>query len=103
MPDIAAAKLAATILRASAEVTTSATTHCWMCDRRSWTAHRTTRRAAPLSSRLGAGSDHCYRAEMYALGRLLQLVGLTILPLAVVSEITGREPNPGLLLKFMLM
>jgi hypothetical protein len=40
---------------------------------------------------------------MYALGRLLQLVGLTILPLAVVSEITGREPNPGLLLKFMLM
>src|SRR2546421_565578 len=40
---------------------------------------------------------------MYAVGRFLQFVGLTILPLAVLSELTGSQPNPGLLLRFMLM
>ena len=38
---------------------------------------------------------------MYMAGRILQLVGLTILPLAVVNELTRRDP--GLLLKFMLV
>ena len=38
---------------------------------------------------------------MYTLGRFLQLVGLTILPLAIVSEL--NQSNPGLMLKFMLM
>jgi hypothetical protein len=38
---------------------------------------------------------------MYTLGRFLQLIGLTILPLAMVSELSNS--NPGLMLKFMLM
>jgi hypothetical protein len=38
---------------------------------------------------------------MYTLGRFLQIIGLTILPLAIVSELDNS--NPGLLLKFMLV
>jgi hypothetical protein len=38
---------------------------------------------------------------MYALGRFLQVVGLTILPLAILSELNNS--NPGLMLKFMLV
>lgn len=38
---------------------------------------------------------------MYTLGRFLQVVGLTILPLAIVSEL--NKSNPGLMLKFMLV
>jgi hypothetical protein len=38
---------------------------------------------------------------MYTLGRFLQIIGLTILPLAIVSELNNS--NPGLLLKFMLV
>ena len=38
---------------------------------------------------------------MYTLGRLLQLVGLIILPLAVVNELSHSDP--GLMLKFMFM
>ena len=38
---------------------------------------------------------------MYTVGRLLQLVGLTILPLAMVSELNNS--NTGLMLKFMLI
>ena len=38
---------------------------------------------------------------MYTLGRFLQVVGLTILPLAILSEL--NQSNPGLMLKFMLM
>jgi hypothetical protein len=38
---------------------------------------------------------------MYTVGRFLQLVGLTILPLAMVSEL--NHSNPGLMLKFMLV
>ena len=40
---------------------------------------------------------------MYTLGRLLQLVGLAIPPLAIVSELTGQQPNPGLMLRFLMM
>ena len=40
---------------------------------------------------------------MYTLGRLLQLAGLIILPLAIVNELSHRDPDPGLMLKFMLM
>jgi hypothetical protein len=36
--------------------------------------------------------------KMYTLGRFLQLVGLTIPPLAIIAELNER--NPGLLLKF---
>jgi hypothetical protein len=38
---------------------------------------------------------------MYTLGRFLQVVGLTILPLAIVNEL--NRSNPGLMLKFMLV
>lgn len=38
---------------------------------------------------------------MYTLGRLLQLAGLIILPLAVLNEL--NHSDPGLMLKFMLM
>jgi hypothetical protein len=38
---------------------------------------------------------------MYTLGRFLQLVGLTILPLAMVNELS--HGGTGLMLKFMLM
>ena len=38
---------------------------------------------------------------MYTSGRFLQIVGLTILPLAIVSEL--NKSNPGLMLKFMLV
>jgi hypothetical protein len=38
---------------------------------------------------------------MYTLGRILQVAGLTILPLAMVSELNNS--NPGLMLKFMLV
>lgn len=38
---------------------------------------------------------------MYTTGRILQLVGLTILPLAIVNELNHRDPS--LLLKFMLV
>jgi hypothetical protein len=38
---------------------------------------------------------------MYVLGRFLQIVGLTILPLAIVNEL--NQSNPGLMLKFMLV
>jgi hypothetical protein len=36
---------------------------------------------------------------MYGLGRLLQLVGLAIPPLAIIGELNER--NPSLLLKFL--
>jgi hypothetical protein len=36
---------------------------------------------------------------MYSLGRCLQLVGLTIPPLAIIAELNER--NPSLLLKFL--
>ena len=38
---------------------------------------------------------------MYTLGRFLQLVGLTIPPLAIVSEL--NQSNPGLMLKFLFV
>lgn len=38
---------------------------------------------------------------MHTLGRFLQVVGLTILPLAILSELNNS--NPGLMLKFMLV
>ena len=38
---------------------------------------------------------------MYTLGRFLQVIGLTIPPLAIVSEL--NQSNPGLMLKFMFM
>jgi hypothetical protein len=38
---------------------------------------------------------------MYTVGRFLQIVGLTILPLAILSEL--NHTNPGLMLKFMLI
>jgi hypothetical protein len=38
---------------------------------------------------------------MYTLGRFLQIVGLTILPLAILSELNNS--NPGLMLKFMFV
>jgi hypothetical protein len=38
---------------------------------------------------------------MYTLGRFLQLVGLIILPLAILNEL--NQSNPGLMLKFMFM
>lgn len=38
---------------------------------------------------------------MYTLGRFFQIVGLTILPLAIVNEL--NRSNPGLMLKFMLV
>jgi hypothetical protein len=40
---------------------------------------------------------------MYTLGRLLQMVGLAIPPLAIVSELTGPQPNPGLMLRFLVV
>lgn len=33
----------------------------------------------------------------------MQFVGLTIPPLAILAELAGREPNPGLLLKFLVV
>jgi hypothetical protein len=36
---------------------------------------------------------------MYRLGRILQVVGLIIPPLAIIAELNDR--NPGLLLKFL--
>lgn len=36
---------------------------------------------------------------MYSLGRILQLVGLSIPPLAIIAELNER--NPSLLLKFL--
>jgi hypothetical protein len=36
---------------------------------------------------------------MYTVGRFLQLIGLTIPPLAIIAELNQR--NPGLLLKFL--
>jgi hypothetical protein len=36
---------------------------------------------------------------MYTLGRFLQVIGLTIPPLAIVSEL--NQSNPGLMLKFL--
>ena len=36
---------------------------------------------------------------MYTLGRFLQVIGLTIPPLAIIAELNER--NPGLLLKFL--
>jgi hypothetical protein len=50
---------------------------------------------------LGAASARCYCAEMYTLGRFLQIVGLTIPPLAIVAELNER--NPSLLLKFLVV
>ena len=38
---------------------------------------------------------------MYTLGRFLQIVGLTIPPLAIVTEL--NKSNPGLMLKFLLV
>ncbi len=38
---------------------------------------------------------------MYTLGRFLQIIGLTILPLAIVSDLNNS--NPGLMLKFMFV
>jgi hypothetical protein len=38
---------------------------------------------------------------MYTLGRFLQVVGLAIPPLAIVSEL--NESNPGLMLKFLVV
>jgi hypothetical protein len=38
---------------------------------------------------------------MYTVGRFLQIVGLTILPLAILSEL--KSNNTGLMLKFMLV
>jgi hypothetical protein len=55
-------------------------------------------RELPLM-RLGATQPQCYRAEMYTVGRFLQLVGLAIPPLAIVGELNQR--NPSLLLKFL--
>jgi hypothetical protein len=49
--------------------------------------------------RLGAKHSHCYRADMYTVGRFLQLVGLAIPPLAIIGELNER--NPSLLLKFL--
>jgi hypothetical protein len=40
---------------------------------------------------------------MYTLGRLLQMVGLAIPPLAIISELTGAQPNPGLMLRFLVV
>jgi len=65
------------------------------------TCHRIGQHGAPPSTRLGAAGSQCYCAEMYTLGRILQLVGLIILPLAIVNEL--NHSNPGLLLKFMFM
>jgi hypothetical protein len=39
---------------------------------------------------------------MYTLGRFLQLIGLTIPPLAIVAEL-NNSINPGLMLKFLLV
>jgi len=41
----------------------------------------------------------CYCADMYTLGRFLQIAGLAIPPLAIIAELNAR--NPGLLLKFL--
>ena len=38
---------------------------------------------------------------MYTLGRFLQVVGLSIPPLAIVSEL--NQSNPGLMLKFLVV
>jgi hypothetical protein len=38
---------------------------------------------------------------MYTLGRFLHVVGLRILPLAIVNEL--NRSDPGLMLKFMLI
>jgi hypothetical protein len=54
----------------------------------------------PLFMLLGAGGIRCYRAAMYTLGRFLQVVGLTIPPLAIIAEL--NQSNPGLMLKFLL-
>jgi hypothetical protein len=51
--------------------------------------------------RLGAAEKRCYGAEMYTVGRFLQIIGLTIPPLAIVAELNER--NPGLLLKFLVV
>jgi hypothetical protein len=65
------------------------------------TRHGIEQHGAPPSRRLGAAGPQCYCAEMYTLGRILQVVGLTILPLAIVNEL--NQSNPGLMLKFMFM
>ena len=38
---------------------------------------------------------------MYTLGRILQVVGLTIPPLAIMGEL--NQSNPGLMLKFLVV
>ncbi len=38
---------------------------------------------------------------MYTLGRFLQVVGLAIPPLAIISEL--QQTNPGLMLKFLMV
>ncbi len=38
---------------------------------------------------------------MHTLGRFLQVVGLTIPPLAIISEL--NQSNPGLMLKFLMV
>jgi hypothetical protein len=38
---------------------------------------------------------------MYTVGRFLQLLGLTIPPLAIVAELNNS--NPGLMLKFLVV
>jgi|SRR6267142_312689 hypothetical protein len=65
------------------------------------TDHGIQRRGAPPSIRLGAAGTQCYRAEMYTLGRFLQVVGLIIPPLAIIAEL--NHSNPGLMLKFLLV
>jgi hypothetical protein len=65
------------------------------------TSHRIGPWGALPWKRLGAAGSRCYRAEMYTVGRFLQIVGLTILPLAILSEL--NHTNPGLMLKFMLI
>ena len=40
---------------------------------------------------------------MYTVGRLLQLAALIIPPLAMFSELSKAEPDPGQMLKFLFM